>query len=1015
MLACQLVAAQSPHDRVGSGRNPVEAIPLHQLPFIANHGQFGSAVDFRADAGGATIWLTPGGVFYQFVRSLNPDTQTNLPPGLASELEDQTVEQLLIRMSLVGGSMQSEAIPEDRTSLECNYLRGAEPSGWVHHVPTYRTVTYPEVYPGIDLRFKGTSGHLEYDFEVAPSADPSTIRVRFQGADSLRLDPSGNLIIHSRLGSVVERAPISYQLDGLDSIPRSGGYLLFDDNTFGFDIDDSYDPSLPLIIDPVVTFSSFLGGSLSDYGRAITVDDDSCMYIAGYVVSVDFPLASPFDSTYNDTLTGHYDAFISKISGDGDELLFSTYLGGTEANDRIFDIAIDADRYVYVCGVTEASDFPVVNAFQATLEGPSDAFLAKLSQDGSSLEYATYFGGSGTETGGALAVDVLNRPCMAGNTSSPDLDLPASPFDATLDGDFDAFFCRLSADGLTLEAGGYLGGTSNDRGSAIATDTALNLYVAGYTDSDDFPATGGFDSTYEGGVAIGDAFLVKFNNDGDSIIYSTYLGGSNDDVALGLAVDDDMRPHVTGYTFSSDYPQANLYVSSFDGLYSGFVTKLEASGDALVYSGFLAGSGEDVATDIAIDHTGAAHVSGHTSSSNFPIHNGVQTSFYGSIDAFATCIEPDGTGLVYSTYLGAISLEFAYGVAVDASRNTYLVGYTDSPSFLTVDPYQGSLAGGYDVFVTRIALEAYDCIDSDFDGFGDPGHPDNDCPDDNCPDIANADQADIDTDAIGDVCDNCPVDANASQSDLDSDGIGDSCDTCTDTDGDGFGNPGFGANTCAEDNCPDISNPDQLDSDDDGLGDLCDECTDLDGDGHGDPGFPANTCGVDNCPDSANADQADADLDSYGDVCDNCPLHHNSPQADYDSDGVGDSCDTCTDYDDDGYGNPDFPANTCEVDNCPFTHNPDQADADSNGVGDACDIGCCMGVFRGNIDMDPANQIAITDLIYLVTYMFQGGPEPPCPEEANIDGDPTGMIDITDLIMLVQYMFQGGDEPADCS
>ncbi len=1018
LLACPLVSTYSQdqdRDFIDTDRRPVDFIQLYQLPFVANEGQFGPAVDYRADAGGAAIWLTPGGVFYQFICPLSPDSGANLPPGLAPEPVDQAVEQLLVRMSLVGGSMESNSEPESRMSLQSHYLLGDDPASWYRHVPAYRTVVYRDVYAGIDLRFKGTSARLEYDFEVAPSANPGAIRVRFQGADSLRLDPIGNLIIYSRLGTVVEYAPVSYQLDGLDSIPRSGGYVLFDNHTFGFDIDANYDPLLPLVIDPVVTFSSFLGGSLNDHGRAIAVDEDSCMYIGGYSVSADFPLASPFDSSYNDTITGSYDGFVSKISGTGDSLLFSTYLGGTEASDRIFDLDIDTGRFVYVCGVTEATDFPVVGGVQANLEGTSDAFLAKLAPDGSSLVYATYLGGTGTEIGAALTVDIQNRPCIVGNTTSSDLDLPVSPFDATLDGDNDAFFYRLSADGSTLEAGGYLGGTDQDQGSGIATDANLNIYVAGYTKSDDFPAIRGFDSTYEGGTAIGDGFLAKFDSDGGSIIYSTYLGGSGDDIALGLAVDDSFQAHVVGYTFSSTYPQSNLSVSSFGGLYAAFVTKLASSGDALVYSGFLSGSGEDVASDIAIDHTGAAHISGHTSSSNFPTHNPIQAFFHGNTDAFATCLEPDGSGFVYSTYFGALSLEFAYGVAVDASRNTYLVGYTDSPTLLTENPYQGALAGGYDVFVIRIALEAYDCFDTDLDGFGDPGHPENDCPDDNCPSIANHDQVDGDLDGIGDVCDNCPVEANPSQSDLDLDGIGDSCDTCTDSDEDGFGDPGFGANTCPEDNCPGVSNPDQADADGDGIGDVCDECTDLDDDGYGDPGFPANSCAEDNCPDSANSDQADGDGDSLGDVCDNCPAHSNLTQADYDSDGIGDSCDTCTDYDIDGFGNPGFPANTCDLDNCPFTHNPDQADADSNGVGDVCDLGCCLGAFRGNIDMDPADEITIVDLIYLVNFMFQDGPAPPCPEEADINGDAGASIDIADLIMLVQYMFQDGPEPAPCS
>lgn len=1001
-----------------------EEVPRHRqgldetapstLCFLANDGQFNPLVRYAAQNHRTSVWLTDQAAFLHLSRVIGDPADHDMHRPHLWDVTPDSLEHLIIRLDLLGGNEPSELSPAYPATTSYNFFRGSHSSEWVTNVSAYGQVLYQDVYDGIDLRFRGSHGHLEYDFEIQPFADPSLIRVHLAGVDSLSLNQDGSLTIHTRLGALTELPPVSYQLDGDNILPRQGEYVLLDDGTFGFSLGPEYDPSLPLIIDPVLVWGSFLGGSGSDQARAIAVDADSNMYVTGYATSFDFPLQNPFDSVYEDSGTGFRDAFVAKFSPDGDSLIFSTYLGGSGADDRAYDIEVDAEGNTYVCGSTSADDFPLAAPLQSSRAGSSDAFVAKLNSTGDGLIFSTYLGGSDGDAASALTVDQAGRVCLAGNTAATDFPLGASPFDDVLDGSTDSWLARLSPTGDALEIGTYLGGSDADYGVGIAHDSLNGMYIVGYTGSSDFPVQNAFDSSFGGGDAIGDAFVSKFDSTGQSLVYSTFLGASKDDFGLAVDVSSSGNALIGGYSFSGAFPKVNPLLTIFSGLYMGFVSELAPSGDALTFSTFLGGNGEDIVTSVAFDHTGAAHIAGNTNSTNFLLKQPLQSFFQGYQDAFAACIETGGDSLIYSTYLGGSFFDYAYGVATDTNRNTYISGYTDSPDFPVQDPYQDSVTGGYDVFVAKIALEAYNCVDSDEDGYGDPGHPENDCPDDNCPDDYNPAQEDFDGDGVGDSCDNCLDIANGGQSDADADGIGDSCDTCTDIDDDSWGNPGFPANTCLEDNCPDIANPSQEDADADGTGDSCDTCTDVDGDGYGDPGFPGNTCNPDNCPAIANPAQEDVDADGFGDSCDNCASIANPAQEDYDSDGIGDSCDTCTDFDEDGYGNPGFPANTCDEDNCPFTYNPDQADSDGNGVGDACDEGCCIAPITGNVDFDGADEITVSDLVYLVTYMFQGGPPPPCMEEANIDGDVAGNVDINDLVMLVGYMFGGGAPPADC-
>ena len=987
-------------------------VTAHYLDFIPNVGQFDRHVLFRADGGQGVIWLGTDGITLQLVRPKQDHRGDVLEGGPGAFQDDpDSVAMHVVRVSCVGGDWsRPSTLPA--VDAHYNYFLGADPARWFTGVPAYEGVVFSGVYPGIDLRLRSAGAELEYDFLVSPGADVSRVKIQYMGVDRLDIDADGRLRLTTPLGVIIEQPPLATQNTGGRLSPCECRFVRHVDGSIGFTLGADYNPSLPVVIDPVLVFGTFLGGGLSDYGRAVSFSSDSSVYICGYSNSVDFPTLNPYDSILNDGVAATNDVFVSKFSANGGTLVYSTYIGGA-GNDRGFGIRAASGGAAFVCGTTSSTDFPTAGPIQAANAGGSDAFVLKLAPAGDSLVYSTYLGGSSNESGTGLALDGWGRVYVTGNTGSADFPTAAA-YDDDLNGGQDAYVTCINAQGNALVYSTYLGGSSGDYGVGIAVGPDFNAGVTGYTSSGDFPCVSAFDSTFNGGSAFGDVFVTRLTANGSALVYSTYLGGSGDDFGLGIDVHSSDGTYVTGYTYSTGFPTVKPIIGTMGGNYDAFVSKLSSAGNVLVYSTFIGGNHEDIATAIAVDGPGNAYVVGNTSSTNFPLKAPLQTTFKGNVDAFATAISNNGDSLLYSTYLGGTYFEFAYGIAVLGNGNGAITGYSDSPDFPLQNPYQDSLIGGYDVFVCKVALEGYECVDTDGDGYGDPGHPENDCPDDNCPTVYNPDQVDTDGDTFGDACDNCPSLSNPAQEDADLDGIGDSCDVCTDTDADGYGNPGYPKNTCQVDNCPTHHNPGQQDADLDGVGDSCDACTDTDGDGYGNPGFPANTCTLDNCPTVANPSQTDSDLDGRGNACDNCPTVPNPGQQDYDSDGKGDACDSCTDYDGDGYGNPGFPANTCPVDNCPFAYNPGQEDSDSNGIGDACDHGCCHPPTTGNVDDDPSDQINISDLVYLVSYMFSQGPPPPCPEEANIDGDPLGTIDIADLVYLVTFMFGAGDPPGSC-
>jgi hypothetical protein len=591
---------------------------------------------------------------------------------------------------------------EGRSELpgRVNYLKGSDPSRQHPNLPTYGEIAYRELWPGIDLVFRGQGGRLRYEFLLKPGASARDIRLAYRGARGLSLGDAGALLIDTPLGQLRDAAPHSYQRVGGRRVPVESRYSLAGGaSAYGFRL-ASYDRSLPLVIDPSIAYSTYLGGSAFDAGQGIAIDAAGSAYVTGYTQSSDFPTTV---GVFDTSLGGSFDAFVAKLSPSGSSLAYSTYLGGS-ADDAGWGIAVDSAGSAYVTGQAWSSDFPTtVGAFQTSRRGNNDGFVAKLTASGSGLAYSTYLGGSSFDGSQGIAVDAVGNAYVTGGTSSSDFPTVGA-FDTSLGGSTAAFAAKLDASGSSLAYSTYLGGSSFDAGKGIAVDAAGSAYVTGDARSSDFPTTvGAFQTSLRGN---NDGFVAKLTPSGSSLAYSTYLGGSSSDVGWGIAVDAAGSAYVLGDTSSSDLSTVGAFDTSLGGSQDAFVAKLTPSGSSLAYSTYLGGSSSDTgAGGIAVDPAGSAYVTAFTYSSDFPTTvDAFQTSLDGGEDAFVAKLSASGSSLEYSSYLGGSFLEFGRGVAVDAEGSAYVIGQTDSSDFpTTLGALDTGLGGGADAFVAKIA------------------------------------------------------------------------------------------------------------------------------------------------------------------------------------------------------------------------------------------------------------------------------------------------------------------------
>jgi len=641
------------------------------LYFIPNQGQMDARVAYYIQGKDKTIYFTSEGLTYLLSERRAGEQTVEKTASVKERLSINPAERELrsrrderryaVKLDFVGANADVRPSGEEKTGAVISYFKG-KPEEWKAGLPTYSRIVYKNLWPGIDVAYYGTEDKMKYEFVVLPGSDPSLIRLTYRGASAVEVNGEGRLEVRTPAGGFADDRPVGYQEINGDRVYVAMRYLLEEQSVikpgpsgeeavtksyvYGFDV-GAYDRTKPLVLDPaVLVYCGYVGGSDNDYGAGIAVDGSGNVYVTGYTNSTQatFPVIGGPDLTYN----GGEDAFVAKVNASGTALVYCGYIGGSEW-DWAYGIAVDGSGNTYVTGWTYSTEttFPVIGGPDLIYNGgASDAFVAKVNASGTALVYC-----------------------------------------------------------------GYIGGSNEDYGEGIAVDGSGNAYVTGYTNSTQatFPVIYGPDLTFNGEF-YDDAFVVKVNASGTAFVYCGYIGGSNEDYGEGIAVDSSGNAYVAGYTYSTEstFPViGGLDPTHNGGIYDAFVAKVNASGTALVYCGYIGGSDYDSGNGIAVDGSGNAYVTGQTSSTEatFPVLYGPDLTYNGGdYDAFVAKVNASGTTLVYCGYVGGSSYDYGNDIAVDGSGNAYVTGYTNSTqaTFPVIGGPDLTYNGNCDAFVAKV-------------------------------------------------------------------------------------------------------------------------------------------------------------------------------------------------------------------------------------------------------------------------------------------------------------------------
>jgi hypothetical protein len=672
--------------------------------WVENHGQWDEGAAFSAPGYFGITWVTKDGEL-RHVLNKREDCEKNekdsREPRALGKLSGKPcpAQSWVVSERWVGGEVQGLR-GEEGLGTKVSYFLGNDPQKHRSALPTYRYLSLGEVWPGVEVRLKASQKTVEKLFHVAPGADLGKVQVEMRGVQGLRLTEEGRIVVETGLGEVAFSEPVAWQERDGEKVPVKAAYRLVGKNRYGFAVQGA-DPSLPLVIDPILQ-STYLGGTTWDVGYALAVASSGEVYVAGYTLSSDFPGTT--GGAQGSKGGVGWDAFVARLDASLTTLAQSTYLGGS-GWDYAYALAISSSGEVYVGGKTDSSDFPgTTGGAQASHAGDNEAFVARLDSNLATLNQSTYLGGSYSDFAYALAVSSSGEVYVAGETQSSNFPNTAGGAQASLAGGSDAFVAKLNSSLTTLNQSTYLGGTGDDLALALAISSSGVVYVAGYTSSSDFPNTAG--GAQESHAGNNDAFVAKLNSSLTTLNQSTYLGGTGYDLAWALAIPSWDELYVAGETGSSSFPNTTGGAQpSLAGGSDAFVARFNSSLTQNPQSTYLGGTGEDVAYGLAISSGGDVYVAGLTYSSNFPNTAGAAQERYGGgvKDAFVARLNSSLTANPQSSFLGGTGGDEAYALAIASSGEVYVAGFTLSFDFPgTSGGAQTSYAGDGDAFVCRL-------------------------------------------------------------------------------------------------------------------------------------------------------------------------------------------------------------------------------------------------------------------------------------------------------------------------
>jgi len=673
------------------------------LVFAPNQGQASAGVKYLAHAAGRSVALTSQGAVLRL---------------------DSCAGPVSIRWAGASAPRLEGLEPLASTT---SYFLGNDARAWRTAVPNYARVRYQQAFPGVDVDFYGQQGRLEFDFIVAPGADPSRIELQVEGTEQVEVEQHGDLVLRCGQASARLLRPRIYQRIGGSQRLIQGGYVRRGPDRIGFQV-ASFDRRLPLVLDPVLSYSTLFGGSRDESAWSVVPDAAGNLYLAGRTNSSGFPAGGALAGT----TAGGVDLFVMKLNPAGTALIYSAFLGGSR-DEAISagSMAVDPAGNLHLAGWTASTNYPVAaGAAQSTFGGGSvDAFVTKINPTGTALVFSTYLGGSRDDEALGLVLDAAGAVYLAGDTNSANFFVSTDAYQKTLGGGScgapnssftcpDAFVAKLSSSGA-IQFSTLLGASGEDKAFGIALDSAGNTVITGSTGASAFPTTSGAAQTVFGGgscldVGSGfifyfrpctDVFVARFNATGSALLYSSFLGGKNDDVGADLALDSAGNVVITGWSWSDDFPvTAGALQTSYGGSKDVFVATFNPAG-ARVYSTYLGGSGLEEAHAIAVDAAGNIYLAGRTSSDAYPTVSPLQSAYGGGDnDAFVTVLDASGGSLRFSTLLGGTGDDRAEGLALDSAGNIFLAGISGSTNFpTTTGSLQAASAGGLDAFLVKIA------------------------------------------------------------------------------------------------------------------------------------------------------------------------------------------------------------------------------------------------------------------------------------------------------------------------